>query len=300
MAREARPLAGRVVAITGGARGIGMATASALVHKGARVGIGDLDVELARKTAKELGGGTIATDLDVTRRDSFASFLELVEAELGPLDVLVNNAGIMPVGPFFEEDDLSARRQVDINVHGVVYGMKLALPGMVARGSGHIINLASQAGKIGVPGVATYSGTKHFVVGVSEAVRAELDGTGVEISIVMPSIVNTELGSGAKETRGVKIVEPEEVADEIVRALEYPHFDVFVPRWTIAVNKAVYPLPRRWREAIGKAFKVDRVLWEADRSERAAYEARAAHSEPGLEPEEAEGTEPAPEIKTRA
>ena len=91
--------------------------------------------------------------------------------------MLVNNAGIMPLGQFVEEDDATARRMVDINVHGVIYGMKLALPRMQRRGSGHIVNLASQAGKGGFPGGATYCGTKHFVVGVSEAVRAELRDT---------------------------------------------------------------------------------------------------------------------------
>ena len=88
--------------------------------------------------------------------------------------MLVNNAGIMPLGKFVEEDDATAQRMVDINVHGVMYGMKLALPRMQRRNSGHIVNLASQAGKGGFPGGATYCGTKHFVVGVSEAVRAEL------------------------------------------------------------------------------------------------------------------------------
>ena len=177
MATQARSLKGKVVAITGGARGIGKATARALVLKGAKVAIGDLDRELAEQTAAELGGETIALELDVTRRDSFEGFLDQVEERLGSLDVLVNNAGIMPLGRFVEEDDLTAQRMVDINVHGVMYGMKLALPRMQRRNSGHLVNIASQAGKAGFPGGATYCGTKHFVVGVSEAVRAELRGT---------------------------------------------------------------------------------------------------------------------------
>ena len=91
---------------------------------------------------------------------------------------------------------------VDINLHGVIYGMKLALPGMQQRGSGHIVNLASQAGKAGLPGGATYCATKHAVVGLSEAVRAELRDTEIEVSVVMPAVVNTELGSGLPDTRG--------------------------------------------------------------------------------------------------
>ena len=105
MAKERRPLGCKVVAITGGARGIGKATAAAFVRKGCRVAIGDLDLALAEQTAAELGGGTIALPLDVTERDSFASFLDVAERELGPLDVLVNNAGIMPVAPLVEEPD---------------------------------------------------------------------------------------------------------------------------------------------------------------------------------------------------
>ena len=102
----------------------------------------------------------------------------------------------MPIGPFTGEDDATARRMIDINLHGVIYGMKLVLPGMRERGRGHVVNLASQAGKAGLPGGATYCATKHAVIGLSEAVRAELRDTEIEVSVVMPAVVNTELGSG--------------------------------------------------------------------------------------------------------
>src|SRR5215212_3380135 len=127
MAREPRSLEGKVVAITGGARGIGRATAAALVRKGAKVAIGDLDLELAECTAAELGADTLALALDVTDRESFERFLDETEQRLGPLDVLVNNAGIMQLGRFVEETDAAAARQIDINLHGVIYGSKLAL-----------------------------------------------------------------------------------------------------------------------------------------------------------------------------
>ena len=284
MARQPLSLRGRIVAITGGARGIGKATARALVLKGAKVAIGDLDRELAEQTAAEIGGGTLALELDVTRRDSFEGFLDQVEERLGSLDVLVNNAGIMPLGRFVEEDDATAQRMVDINVHGVLYGMKLALPRMQRRGSGHLVNIASQAGKTGFPGGATYCGTKHFVVGVSEAVRAELRGSGIEVSCVMPAVVNTELGSGLPETRAIKVLQPEDVADAIVNALERPKFDVFVPRESVGIYKFMTLLPRGARESVGRMLKADKVLAEADPNARANYEDRAAHSEPGREP----------------
>ena len=116
MAKERRSLSGKVVAITGGARGIGKATATALVGKGCRVAIGDLQLELAEKTAAELGGGTVALALDVTDRGSFAHFLDEAERQLGPIDAVINNAGIMPVTPFEEEGEDSVRRQIDINL----------------------------------------------------------------------------------------------------------------------------------------------------------------------------------------
>jgi NADP-dependent 3-hydroxy acid dehydrogenase YdfG len=285
MAREPRSLQGRVVAITGGARGIGKATAEALVRKGAKVAIGDLDKTVAEQTAEQIGGGTLALELDVTDRDSFEGFLDQVEERLGSLDVLVNNAGIMPIGPFVEESDRTAHMMVDINVHGVLYGMKLALPRMQRRNSGHIVNIASQAGKGGIPGGATYCGTKHFVVGASEAVRAELRETAIEISCVMPAVVNTELGSGLQETRAIKKLEPEEVADAIVGCLERPKFDVWVPRESVGIYKIMQLLPRGGREAIARMLNADKVLAAPNKQERAAYEDRAAHSEPSREAE---------------
>lgn len=277
MAKERRQLSGKVVAITGAARGIGKATAKALVAKGCRVAIGDLDLELAEKTATELGGGTVALQLDVTDRASFEHFLDEAERQLGPVDAVVNNAGIMPVTPFAEEGEDSIRRQIEINFIGVATGTQLAIRRLRPRGSGYIVNIASQAGKSGIPGIATYSGTKHAVVGLSEAVRAELRGTGIEVLCVMPTVVNTELTSGVGQ-KWVKPVEASDVANEIVEAMEVPRFDVFVPRANGVLYKVLAPLPRSWREALGRAMKVDKLMIEVDHGARRAYEERAAHS----------------------
>jgi NAD(P)-dependent dehydrogenase (short-subunit alcohol dehydrogenase family) len=280
---QPRSLNGRTVAITGGARGIGKATAKALVAKGARVAIGDLDLALAEKTATELGGNVVAFALDVTDRSSFDNFLSEAERELGPLDVLINNAGIMPVGLFFEEDDDSTRRQIDINVHGVITGSKLAIERMLPRKSGHIVNIASQAGKTGMPGIATYCASKHAVVGLSEAMRGELRDSGIEVSCVMPAIVNTELTSGVKPARGVKNVEPHEVADAIVGALEEPKFDVPVPRSAQRITTFLKLFPRGFREAVARAMNVDKLMIDVDEQARSAYEQRAAESEPSAD-----------------
>jgi NAD(P)-dependent dehydrogenase (short-subunit alcohol dehydrogenase family) len=291
MAKERRSLKGKVVAITGGARGIGKATATALVRKGCRVAIGDLDLELAEQTATGLGGGTVALALDVTDRASFTAFVEETERQLGPVDVVVNNAGIMPVTALVDESDDSIHRQLDINVYGVIVGTQLAIERMRPRGHGHIVNIASQAGKTAIPGIATYSGTKHAVVGICEAVKAELRGSGVEVHCVMPTVVNTELTAGVGQ-KLIKPVEAEDVADEIVEALEVGRFDVFVPRSNAIVTRFSALLPRRAAEAIGRLMKADKLMFEVDHGARRAYEERAAASEPSASGENA--AEPAP------
>ena len=270
------------MAITGGARGIGRATASACVRAGMQVAIGDVDLPVAQRTADELGHGTIAVELDVRNRASFRRFLDMAEERLGSLDVLVNNAGIMHLGTLAEEDDQSARRQVDINVHGVLHGIKEALPRMTARGSGHIVNMASTAGRGGFAGAATYSGTKHFVVGASEAVRFELRGSPVEISCIMPVVVRTELAAGASDARFVAKLEPADVADAVVKTLRFPRFEVFVPRYMSAMMTFAAILPRPAREGLARALKADQVFMTRDDAARRDYELRAARPEPAL------------------
>jgi NAD(P)-dependent dehydrogenase (short-subunit alcohol dehydrogenase family) len=283
MAKQPRSLHGKVAVVTGGGRGIGKALALALASEGCRVAIGDVDAASAEAAATELGGDTVGLPLDVTDRPGFTAFLDEVERRLGPIDVLVNNAGIMPVGPLDEEDDATAIRQLEINLHAVIHGTKEAMRRMKPRGTGHIVNVASSAGKSGFPNLATYSATKHGVVGLSEAVRFELRGTGVEVSVVMPGIVRTELSAGLVETPAFKSVSVEQVADAVVDALKFARFDVYVPKSIGPSLAAVNLLPRRAREAIGRALKLNRALLDADRAARAAYEARAAASAPAME-----------------
>jgi len=286
MAKTAQPLTGRVAAITGAARGIGKATAQAFVRQGMKVAIGDLDLEEAERTAGELGSGTVAFHLNVTEKASVERFLDETEAALGPLDVLVNNAGIMQLGRFWEEDDATAQRMVDINLHGVIYGAKGALHRMIPRNRGAIVNIASQAGLYGAPGGATYSATKHGVVGLSEALRGELRlaGHDIQVSYVCPVVVNTELGQGTADTKGVTIIEPADVADAIVDALQHGVVDVHVPKSVKRIQKVTALLPRPAAEGIARVMKADRVLFEADPNARKGYELRASKSEPGLEP----------------
>jgi NADP-dependent 3-hydroxy acid dehydrogenase YdfG len=276
MAKARRSLVGKVVAITGGARGIGRATAAAFIAQGAKVAIGDIDAQLAQQTAQELGGGTVGLPLDVTDRASFSKFLDETQDALGPLDVLINNAGIMPIGPFIEESDATARTMVDINLHGVIFGSKLALERFLPRRSGHLVNIASAAGKAGFPSGATYSATKHAVVGLSEAIRAEVRDTDIGVTVVMPVVVHTQLGSGLPETRGFKAVDAEDVAAAIVDALQLDRFEVYVPSSTRALFRLKALVPTRVMEAIARLLKGDQVLATPDHGQRAEYEARMA------------------------
>ncbi|HEY2182264.1 MAG TPA: SDR family oxidoreductase [Solirubrobacteraceae bacterium] len=285
MAKQPRILAGETAAVTGAARGIGRATAQALIARGMRVAIGDLDATAAAATAAELGPSAVGLALDVTDRDSFSTFLDEAERELGPIDVLVNNAGIMQLGRFIDEDDATARRMIDINLHGVIFGMKLALARMIPRDRGHIVNISSQAGKFGAPGGATYSATKHAVVGLTEAVRGELRlmGAHIDLSYVMPFVVNTELGAGLGQARGMSSLEPAEVADAIVDALQHGTVEVWVPKSAKRTNVLGTVLPRPLAEGIARAIKADRVLADADAIARRGYDLRAARSEPALD-----------------
>jgi NAD(P)-dependent dehydrogenase (short-subunit alcohol dehydrogenase family) len=284
MAKQPRSLSGKVIAITGGGRGIGKATAHALQRKGARIAIGDVDVASAEQAAAEVGGGAIGLPLDVTDRAGFSAFLDATEEQLGPVYGVINNAGIMPVTHFDQESEASIIRQIEINLHGVIYGTRDAARRMRPRGTGHIVNVASVAGKTGFAGLATYCATKHAVVGYSESVRAELSGTGIEISCVMPVVVKTELTAGLGETRGSKHIEPHHVADAIVEAFEFPYFDVFVPKSVGRLSKVLQPLPRRAQDVMAKLMKThESILGSVDSPERAAYEARAAASAPAAE-----------------
>lgn len=294
MAKKLRSLNGQVVAITGGARGIGRATAAALLAQGAKVAIGDLDAPLAERTAQELGSGSVGLFLDVTDRDSFAAFLDQVESRLGPLDVLVNNAGIMPVGLFVDETDACSAKLVDVNVNGVIIGSKLALERFRAggRGRGHIVQLASIAGKGGFAGVATYCATKHAVVGLTEALRAELRGTGIEVHQVLPIGVNTELYTGVQQARGFKTPEPEEVAQAIVGVLRSGRFETYVPRQVGLFVRLNALVPRAVMEVFSRFIGAEQML-TVDKAARAAYEARIAQSFNGTAALPAQGQEAA-------
>ena len=261
----------RAVAITGAARGIGLATAQALAARGARVAIGDLDGDEAERAAATLpGDGAAGFELDVTDEDSFAAFLD----DAGPLDVLVNNAGIMFVGPLEGAGYRGASKTIDVNVKGVMIGMHLAAQ-RLARG-GHIVNVVSSSAWIAPPALAVYSASKHAARGLTDAVRAELKPRGIHVTAVYPGVVQTDLAVGTKASRGAKMIEPREVGEAIAAAVERPRDEVFVPR-SLGVALRVYQaVPPRARRAIGRAIGLDNLYTTVDAETRREYEERIA------------------------
>ncbi len=269
-------LDGRRIAITGAARGIGLATARVLHARGATVLLGDLDADATAAAARTVGPRATGLPLDVTDHDAFARFLDLAQED-GPLDVLVNNAGIMPIGAFTEQPHEAYRRAVEVNVMGVVNGMHLALPDMVARGRGHVVNVASTAGKGPVPGGVVYCGTKAAVIAMTETARVELARTGVDLTCVIPHFTRTELISGTTPTRFLPVVEPTDVAEAIADAVRRPTADVYVPRVLRPLMESGPLLGRRVRDLLGHGLGAYRTFLDVDRGARAGYDARAGY-----------------------
>jgi short-subunit dehydrogenase len=269
-----RTLTNQVVAITGGGRGIGLATARRFAAEGAIVVIGDLDDDVAAKAALQIGGRATAHVVDVADRDSFARFVEAAR-EQGPIDVLVNNAGIMPLSPLVDETDEATDRILDVNLRAVITGTKLVAPDMIARGRGHVINIASAVGRIAVANGATYSASKYAVMGFSEAMQSELAPSGVDVSCILPTVVDTELAAGVSATKGMRAVSPDEVAAAIVKVAQRPRFETWVPAWSKGLFYSMNVLPRRVRNGAGHAIGANEALSGADLEARAEYERRA-------------------------
>lgn len=269
---------GKTIAITGAARGIGFATAKALLARGARVVIGDRDVALQESAVVQLTklGPVSGYPLDVTDRESFATFLDKARTDGGGhIDVLINNAGVMPIGPFVDESEQSIRSSLEVNLYGVITGCQLVLPDMIARRSGHIINIASLSGLIPVPGQVVYVGAKFGVVGLTAALADEVAPHHVDVSVIMPPFTNTELISGTKSGGAIKPVEPEEIAAAIVKTLQKPKTHVAVPtplRFTAQAAQMLGPRGRRW---LNNKLGLDRVFLDFDPSARKGYEDRA-------------------------
>jgi NAD(P)-dependent dehydrogenase (short-subunit alcohol dehydrogenase family) len=273
MIRPVSP-AGKVIAITGAARGIGLATATVLRDSGARVAIGDVDESAVHAAGSRLGLA-VHRRLDVTDRQSFTDFLDSVETELGPLDVLVNNAGVIAVGSALVEADAATRRLLDVNVYGVILGTKLAAQRMLPRRRGHIINIASLGAVVPAPGIATYCATKHAVLGFTDTVRLENRGSGLHFSAVLPTLVNTDMIAGLSGLRGMRNAEPEDVARAVAALITKPKAREMVPRSLNAVRLAQKVMPLAAFEALSRGLGAESVFGgQVDAEKRKRYTER--------------------------
>lgn len=260
MRHDRHQLNDKVVAITGGARGIGLAIAQKCAEAGMRVAIGDVDADLGGEAATQLGSSARGYVLDVRDKASFQSFLDSAEADLGPLDVLVNNAGVLRMGPLADTDDASVDLQLDVNLKGVITGSRLALERFRARGDGHLVNMASSSSMVAAANGAIYSATKHAVLGFTRALRGELRGTGVRTTVVMPGVIRTDMTTDFKHAVGVRVVEPAMVAERIVQALRSGDPEVCVPREIAVQGRLFTSLPPRASDFLKRITRVDQVM----------------------------------------
>jgi short-subunit dehydrogenase len=260
-------LEGAIVVVTGGARGIGQSTADLFRARRATVCVGDLDSAQSSAAA-----GVRIVAVDVTSRDSFAGFVTTVIERHRRIDVLVNNAGVMPLGDFLSEDDAISRTTFDVNVWGLIHGMRLVLPHMIARGRGHIVNVASMAGKVPIPGMAVYNGSKFAAVGLSGAVREEYRHTGVSVTAVLPSAVRTRLASGVQLGGGLPTVEPEAVARAIVGSVHSRRAEITVPRYLAAWDVLSAVTPHVLMSLSRKVIRDRRALTSVEHGLRLDYE----------------------------
>jgi short-subunit dehydrogenase len=223
---------GATAVITGASRGIGRAVALAAAAEGARVGlIARSEADLAAVLAEAGGDGAIAV-ADAADPEALRAALASLAAELGPVDILVANAGIGAYGAFADLSAQELDRIVHVNVLGTAHAIRAVVPGMIERRRGHIVTMGSIAGRIGSPFEAIYSATKFAGVGLTEALVVELEPYGVGVSMVNPGPVATSVGEARGhpyDRKSPKPVPPEQVATAVIKAVEGDRHEQYVP-----------------------------------------------------------------------
>jgi NAD(P)-dependent dehydrogenase (short-subunit alcohol dehydrogenase family) len=245
---------GKVAVVTGAASGIGRALSEELARRGTTVVLADLQADEAEAAAASLraaGGSASAAALDVSDFERVREVVERVAAEHGRLDFVFNNAGIGVGGEIRDHTIAAWNRIIDVNLRGVVHGVQAAYPIMIRQGSGHIVNTASMAGLSTAPLMASYSATKHAVVGLSKSLRAEAVEFGVRVSVLCPGVIRTPIIAGGRY--GIFVgARPEQQREALARLFEgFRPMDVRVFAAKVldqvARNRAIIVVPGWWK-----------------------------------------------------
>ena len=218
----------KVVLITGASSGIGEATVRELAGAGAKLFIGARRAERLKASAGELGDHVAWRELDVTDTASFEAFVNAAEQRFGGIDVLVNNAGVMPLSPLAALKRDEWKRMINVNIYGVLNGIAAVLPRFVANGNGHVVNVASVGAHLVLPTAAVYCGTKYAVWAIAEGLRQEHEN--IRSTIISPGVTATELGDDISDPQVAaalkdwrqKSLTPDAIARAIRYALEQP------------------------------------------------------------------------------
>lgn len=237
-----KELRGKVVLITGAARGMGRLHAMNFAREGSRVVITDLDGGELDKTEAEMRGEghEVASYVhDVSDREGCFELARKVEAEVGPIDVLVNNAGITTAEYVMDTTENTFRRIIDVNYLGPVWIMHAVIPGMIGRGSGHVVNVCSIVAKVAPPKLGAYNASKSALLSITDTIRQELKGSGVNFTIVNPGYIATGMFEGARVPLITHWQDPQKVADALVDAVKKNKAEIFVPRFMTLVASAV-------------------------------------------------------------
>ncbi len=252
-------LAGKVVVVTGASRGIGFEVARRFAELGASVGLVARDHTALEAAAGSLHDATTHIAVaDVASASQVRTAFASIDDALGPIEILVNNAGHGHRAAVIDTDIEDFRRTIEVNYLGTVHATAQVLGGMLRRGEGHIVNLASIAGRIGAPFEAAYSASKFAVVGYTEALAVELAGTGVSVSLVHPGPVATDFAGGPSARKRPKPLPPDEVAEAVIAAVRDERDEQYLPRWLRAAHAVRVLVPPLYRRAIRRRFAAER------------------------------------------